>query len=196
MKQIVGAVLACAVTLLGGAPASATVLYSEFGTSLGPYISDDLPGHGVYRLEFVSSAPVEFEFVGGYTDHWDIFIAPPPKPHSQYLDGDDYSFELVESGVATTAKFRFEVPPTEYTFFTASSSAYGVPDGTELYHEQRYEGPYYRFLAFSPSDEEFIYYFQISAVPEPATWALFILGFGFAGTALRRERRGYRMASR
>ncbi|RYD47999.1 MAG: PEP-CTERM sorting domain-containing protein, partial [Sphingomonadales bacterium] len=28
---------------------------------------------------------------------------------------------------------------------------------------------------------------SIAAVPEPATWALFILGFGAIGTALRRK---------
>ena len=29
----------------------------------------------------------------------------------------------------------------------------------------------------------------IMAVPEPGTWAMMIVGFGFAGTAMRRRRR-------
>ncbi len=39
------------------------------------------------------------------------------------------------------------------------------------------------------NDGYFVEYSAISGAPEPATWGMMILGFGFAGTALRRRRR-------
>jgi hypothetical protein len=50
---------------------------------------------------------------------------------------------------------------------------------------------YYGVAGFSPTGtlESVSYQAAVSAVPEPAEWALLTIGFGLAGAALRRERR-------
>ena len=70
----------------------------------------------------------------------------------------------------------------------------GVQPGTLLYEEEKYEDPFLEIFAFDDYDPDgtFDYTFtvyQSVAVPEPATWALLILGFATAGAALRHRPR-------
>jgi hypothetical protein len=46
------------------------------------------------------------------------------------------------------------------------------------------------FEGITKGGEPVAFSYSISAVPEPATWALMVAGFGLAGAGLRRSRRG------
>lgn len=70
----------------------------------------------------------------------------------------------------------------EFAEFSAFSENFG-PLHAEIDHDHDFV---IGGLNFRPVE---INAFQSAAVPEPATWALMISGFGLAGTALRRRRR-------
>lgn len=67
------------------------------------------------------------------------------------------------AGTETSATYIFRTNATEF-----AEGTFGVIDGSS-----------FQGAAYQPT----------GAVPEPATWAMFILGFGAAGTAMRRGRK-------
>lgn len=189
------AVLAFAVP---GAALADVVVYHQSGTSNFIWFEGLLPGAGEYKFELTSTIPTtNFFLMTGWTYHWDEFIGPPPKPHNQNITGNDFD-ETFFPDLSTGAAL-FTVPETEYTFFLSPQSyqnLYGIPVGTSLYREDKYETPWFQLVGGNGQDFDFD--FKITklgagnggggAVPEPGAWALMILGFGAVGATLRRRR--------
>lgn len=174
--------------------AAATVVYQDSGVTDWLEVFEGLPGAGTYTFELSASAPVEYFLWTSYTYDWDVFVAPAPKPHSESIEGNEEPVDLTQSGVASDFTFTFVVPKMSRTFFTAGSEyePFGIPSGTQLYREDNYEDPFFEFSAYHPDGEQFSYDFKVtyvSAVPEPAAWALMIVGFGAVGSLVRASRR-------
>jgi hypothetical protein len=195
--RVLGVLAGLSLAMAAGGAAADTVILQQAGSSAlvdtGPVA---LPGPGTYRFEVSTSTPVDFEITAGYRYHWDVFVAPPPKPHSEFIEGNTADISDGLFGHGQAAVWAFTVPETVYTFFSAPEfyELFGVPEGTPVYKEERSEEPFYGFYLAGESSEgpAFDYSFsitQLSATPEPATWATMILGFGLAGAALRMRRR-------
>jgi hypothetical protein len=203
MKRFVmAAVGAAALSFSLATPTMAdVVVYTQTGTSDSVSLMGfGLDGPGTYDVHFESSDGVSLHFNSYYNHHVDVFYAPPPRPHDQNLWGSNSSISV--SSVSTFDNehvFTFVVPETNYTFFEKQpgSPFYNVlptvPDGSLLYTEEKFENPYLNFLGSSALAEPFDYTLTITRrdapVPEPAAWALMILGFGAVGGAMRARRR-------
>jgi hypothetical protein len=191
-----------AATLTFTTPAAAdTTIFQESGNGVVYYdrffTPVDLPdGAGRYRIDFAASIPVLIQLSAGYTVHWDIFKGPPPKPHSEFLAGNQNDYETGPSSVGDSeVSWIFTVPETLYTFFDSGLGAYGTPPGTPLYREDKYERPFVRlYVDDAVNSSPFDFDFTVTqldrpaAIPEPATWSLLIAGFGALGLALRQRR--------
>ncbi|KRB40187.1 hypothetical protein ASE02_10455 [Phenylobacterium sp. Root700] len=189
------AAAAAAISVAGPALASTVIFQNTGADSYFNFNGISLPGAGTYTIELTSSAPIDFFFGGTYTEHWDVFFAPAPKPHSQNIEGNDGDIYSDHSGNGTYGFWTFTVPKTLYSFFDSDIGyydAYSIPVGTPLYLETKFENAYLDLEGEDFSGGTFNYSLtvtQLSAVPEPATWAMMIAGFGMAGTALRTRRR-------
>jgi hypothetical protein len=195
MSKIIAAAAAAFTMAWGGsALADVTILQSSGTAAFVAHDNFALPGAGKYKVSITSSRKITMEATGGYEHHWDWFVAPPPKPHTDFIEGNNSSFWDTKYGEYFSLDWTFVVPETQYTFFGAPAwveSMYGIPTGTPLYEEVRAENPYMRIVLADLGDVDFDYSIlvtQITAVPEPATWAMMITGFGLTGLAIRRRR--------
>jgi len=191
MKKVFGTLVAAMAMALSSAAYASTILYEETGTSALGYYSLELPGAGDYRIEITTSAPVYMEALLDWTSHWDYFVAPPPKPHSEYIEGNSYPVSDYRVGVMTSLIWDISLSES-YRYFYASAmyEEFGIPAGTLLYEWTRPEDILLS-LGFdhdeglgAPVDYTFRVT-QISAVPEASTWALIIIGFVGVGGAIR-----------
>ncbi len=182
-----------------GSATAATIVFQQSGHTatldLGPV---DLAGPGTYEFSFSSSIPLFYDISASYENHWDIFVAPPPRPHDEFIEGNESTVEDGTGGFATGFSWQFVVPKATYLFFPAGGYAdQGIPDGTPLYEITRAEGPYFNFYA-DFEGLEFDYALTVehlSAVPEPSAWAMMIAGFGMVGAIMRRGSRGRAQAA-
>lgn len=136
------------------------------------YLALPIPaGPGHYRLDFSFSQPgtglIEIHSEQSY-NFYDVDTG-------EYYGGDD---------VPTYLPFAFPAP------VTSGSAAWTIlPPYTAFYSNIREEG-FYRGVdalfsfTFAP-DTAIDYAVSITAVPEPAQWALLLLGFGGLGVAIR-----------
>jgi hypothetical protein len=127
---------------------------------------------------------------------WKVtFQAPQPVTGTLVIDVlESYVAESVETGkpvsygdASTYHYFDFNAP------ITFGSAFVYVPQGFTLYYDSG-AGPVregHNFMGradfFGNSRPVTIDYAYLGIVPEPATWALLILGFAAAGSALRRQ---------
>lgn len=195
MKTMLGAAVAAVVLTCAGAAGADVVVFQDSGTTnrLDIYRLA-LPGPGTYRFNATTSLPASIGFEGGYTLHWDTFVAPPPKPHSAYIEGNSSEQLKTFDTMGTSGSWTFVVPEAEYLFFVAPAyyELFGVAEGTPVYKETRYEKPHFTFIGRTADRDVFDYNVSItliSAVPEPAAWAMMIAGFGMAGAMARHRRR-------
>jgi len=191
--KAVGIAAALGALAATAAHARDVVIFEQSGSTDFLYALQDLPGPGDYLIEVETTLPLSLFHVTGYLRyHWDVFYAPAPKPHDQNIEGNtlDFPSDLDVSGGSS----GFTVPETTYTFFTSDSSyfKYGVPLGSKLYQEDKWDRASITFLADAGTDADPFQYavriVHLNAVPEPGGWALMILGFGAVGSALRTRR--------
>lgn len=191
------AMAAAAVTLAVAAPVKADVILLEqsgLSDSAGIPLFK-LPGPGSYKFEAFTSGPAEFSLDTYYNYHWDVFLAPAPRPHNEYIEGNsDFLFEF-NPFVGQSASITFTVGKDSRSYLRSDQyyqDAYGIPVGTLLYTHTAYDNPRFGGSMYSergPVNYTFrITQLGVAAIPEPATWAMLIVGFGLSGSALRQTR--------
>jgi hypothetical protein len=155
------------------------VIYSLTGT-FGAFHYVPLPGlmplQDSTSYEFLLITPAEpSSFVPQLWNRltWDNY-----DENGQWIIGNDLSSQteipFVHSGDIFRGDFR---TPTEVTYYW--------PNGN-LQRKERWTSWFYLYDQWADVSEV-PFTFTLSVVPEPATWGLMILGFGLAGTALRRR---------
>ncbi len=134
------------------------------------------PEPGGYSLEFTFSAPVT-NFV-----YW---VAIDDKYNFYNYDGS------YNGGNTVTADFYKTIagPVSNIQFIFKLLRPYEHPWGAGVTKKGSYVfyGDVFRFEAPEGTTYTASHRF-LTAVPEPATWALMLLGFGAVGAALRRKR--------
>ena len=185
---------------LWAAPATAaTVIFQKTGdtSEIGLDLNQD-PGAGRYRIALSTSIPVLANLYGQIDNHWDVFRAPPPRPHDEYIDGNSAPLPI-SPGVRTGTDvfWDFIIPKNTRTFFLSGPDKYanwGVPVGTPLYEDNRWENLFFTLEAWDVNLEQpaafdyTITWTRVGAVPEPSTWTMMIVGFGLLGSSIRLAR--------
>jgi hypothetical protein len=195
MKWTFAAVAGALCLAMASNAAAYEVIYTDGGSTPGGYYDiHALPGAGTYQFIAESAQPLTFDVSAGYTYHWDVFLAPAPRPHADYIEGNDYPISDYAYLDGQGSTFTFVVPEMTRSFYPAPNyyELYGIAEGTALYEEIRYEDPYFTFNVTSDDAGESNYRFtviRLTAVPEPGTWALLIGGFGLTGVMLRQRRK-------
>ena len=177
-KSIVGAVGAAAIA--GQAHAAVWLLNYAATNGAGPseasltlQTADALGATGGYDVLSISGQ-VDGELVSG-------LVANPNGPSAAYsADGlfiYDNVFYANGSPVLSNPGLLFSgVSGHEFNLFSDNATTY------ELYKATSGAGYQGNSLGVLSYDRQ-----QPGAVPEPATWTMLILGFGFVGTLLRRR---------
>lgn len=177
MKKLFAALLVIATMF--GAPALAnarTVLAS--GTATEHQTVGEIfytPNYGSWEVSFEADGPFSDILVSAWANlhvHADYDAAPEFSYGYRSAIGLQQSLTNTPSGF----KLRYYVPPGEVLYYNG-------------WVEQRWiEETFVAAMAdVHPTDKPVAWAFYLSAAPEPATWAMMIIGFGVAGMSLRRR---------
>jgi hypothetical protein len=206
--KILAAVVA-ATTLSMASTASAVIVNIDATSMAGTNFTF---GTGVYEVRWIGIAE------GGAYDS--AFVDCVGNP-SGCTPGYTNAINVIDNPVQDPARFDVDVFQTRAVYATAAESLLAYQTGTVFHDfveivngvqgTPSSEGPIPRPLLYSANGESFTFRVldgtfgsragnsggvsldisRVAVVPEPATWAMMIAGFGFAGAALRgRRRRG------
>lgn len=178
MRVLWGVLVAIGCAVAAGAASAATILVETGAVTTASHVIH-LPEKGVFDVELTTSAPVTM-YLSGYVD---------AHRHIEYmsdrrlLDGTQHDrwFDIASGVGATAIAGQFIVPRETYEY---------APPMLIFRH---YEDPSIYF-SFSEPPSGVTYtlrvtgYFTPDPVPEPATWAMMLLGFGVIGAAVRQRR--------
>ena len=210
MRNFIMAGVAAATLAFAGSASAATVIlqsdFEEVAVSQGGYVvvnSADgwTKGAGTAGIEIqhkVAGAPAA---TGG-----NKFVELDSRSNSSmfYTFGVDGTFELsflysprpgvgaASNGITLFLNGVKMDPPGEIT----GAGGYTTNWTSHNVSFQAKEGDILSFAATGTSDSlgGYLDNITISAVPEPATWAMMIAGFGLAGAAIRRRRNAFAVA--
>ena len=178
--------------VMGAAAAGATILTAA-GANATVVTFDDLVGSGsLTTYAGINWAPGSWNFYDS--------VQPPYNPASNFervydftSNGEfDFSGPVVFNGASfagyASATVQFQLSLGGSVVWTSGTLA---PSGTPTFLASGYSGLVDKVEVLSPQPDFFVMdnvTYNGGAVPEPATWALMLGGFGLAGVTLRRRR--------
>lgn len=137
-------------------------------------------GPGNYRLDFTFDTPVAADVTINSQQYFNFYFVDS----GQYIGGDEVPYSDTS---------YFYTPTTQGSVLWSILPPYTSVSG-DIREEGYYKGLGVIFNLYAPDDVTVAYTVNITAVPEPAQWALLIGGFGAAGALLRRRARRPQMA--
>jgi hypothetical protein len=201
MRTLFATAAAAIAALAAALPAAAagTVIYQDDGYSQWNIVTHSgplaLPGAGVYHVQVTSDYNSLFTLDTLWEGHSHIIA-----DGYGILQGSNNPMPRHRETTGFAASFTFEVPQTLRENYRLSGPQfdYLVPVGTPIHDETEFEDPTMFLRAEHRSENLFHYNVTITrfeAVPEPATWAMMIMGFGLIGALRRRSAVAERVAA-
>jgi hypothetical protein len=181
------AIIGLALLASAASTASAQTISGTFdpGQS-GPYLDLFLPfsgGPGVYQVSLDLSQPGSGLLELGYTSAFDWFGVTT----GQYYGGDDEPI-LADTFFDQTRHVASSISVPRNHTFVFDGGGFGVPERIREY-DTFYNAHAWLDVGFD--DVTPVNYTltatRIADVPEPATWALLLVGFGLCGALLRKR---------
>ena len=174
MRLVIGAALAAAVVACPASAAQYAFSYGLNGTTIasGTITTDDTVGAfpGSMNVSNVTGSRNNMA-ITGFQGFFDVD------------NGDQSLYPTRPSAYVDSLGLTYQVGQYSYNITSPSSASPGGGNG--LYTE-------YRYLTsdpFGPQQSQTVSAFTLTAVPEAATWAMMVGGFGAVGAALRRNSR-------
>jgi len=184
MSKMLCAATAAALAAIAGSTNAATIVgnLSDTGSVLTSASALGMTEPGRWRISWALNTPAENVSAGlMYEVEWDRWNRDGPTPEgNEFYEGVEWAF--TQDGASGFFEIDLRRP---YRTFD-----WGAPNGhwdVFQFHPMEF------WVAFGGPQTPGAQYeltatFQ-SAIPEPATWAIMIVGFGAAGSALRFRRR-------
>lgn len=181
------AVAALVLTVAGQASAATTYMIAEGTAVNGSLVEAGLyiPDHAVHAWEinFIASAPIDridYELNANKHFHYEY-----DNPLYDYGNEFDYplprTFTLLDNGF----RIRFDMP-YDYSY------RFDDPEfGYDYWEAWALRGSWVSARVWPGDGATATYKITMTAVPEPTTWALMIVGFGLTGAFARRRRQRY-----
>ncbi|MFD1610848.1 PEPxxWA-CTERM sorting domain-containing protein [Sphingomonas tabacisoli] len=190
LRGLVAAVLAA---VFACAPAGAAISGSgctngcSFNTSDFEYFSSTLPPDGqthIYTYRLQSSDPGLTMGIGRPNQAEGVVFHKTVDGYtSDFIQTSDYTFKTFTAPLLTKIVFQ---APKNYFDCANPALAVGSVCGTSFYYWHNDT-----FVSWSNRNVDVTLFFSeqlFAPVPEPATWAMMLIGFGVAAGAVRRRR--------
>lgn len=185
LKSAIAAISAAALMATASSASAAVITRTfefsahSFAASAGSYAPPVDPVVGSFTIQFDDAADVTDATSGITLNHLNIVLGSAIAYN--YMAG----FDVLEIGVAEGGG--------------ASVIYGGMNDFFLRISNASSDNPMFLLAAYSQAPTDAIWWtssFETlpSAVPEPATWAMMIAGFGMTGTAIRRRRSAFAAA--
>lgn len=177
-----GPVLLASLLLAGGlaAPAGAATLMITAGTTVTGYSINCFDGgEDCFAAQNLPPVGTSRSFAFGATNIEDV------------TDGT-FNTEIGGFAITGTVSGGQLVAVSGFDLFASDACGPGNFSATSaqfLFTETRCDFDGFVDVGYAGSDVTLAYSLGNGAVPEPATWAVLVLGFGVAGAAMRRRRR-------
>lgn len=175
--------------LLVGAEASAAVTVDFSGTTHADFPGTTHPGSTSYPVSIPITATLSFDPTQTQTIYSSSAFAGYSAPGTAQftVDGQTYSYSLTDLWIYDSGEVVFDLMNGSNALylveFTSSTDISGFPTASVL------TGPTMFLTAdISVNDVPERLSAEVRALPEPATWAMMLLGFAGIGFSMRRKR--------
>lgn len=146
-----------------------------------------------------SAATLLFELTGGRNVTFQLDSNPTPNMSQSFfgeqavftdvtgtVNGTSATIPTISFGTGVFATLSINAPGLGFTQFAGGGPLFSGTGSAPVFSAGTFNltNPF-----FSDQNSTLVISEQVAAVPEPATWALMLLGFGFVGGALRSAKR-------
>ncbi len=145
-----------------------------------------------------SAATFLFELSGGRNVTFQLDTSAPSSSQTFFgeqsvftnvngtVNGTNATIPTISFGTGVFAVLSINAPGLDFTQFAGGGPLFAGTGSAPVFSAGTFQltNPF-----FPTSNSTLVISEQVAAVPEPATWALMLLGFGFLGGALRAAKR-------
>jgi PEP-CTERM motif len=146
-----------------------------------------------------NAATLLFEISGGRNLTFQLDSNPTPSSSQTFfgeqsvftdvpgtVNGANTTISTISFGTGIFAVLSINAPGLDFTQFAGGGPLFTGPGSAPVFSP----GTFQLTNAFFPSSNStLVISEQVAAVPEPATWAMMLIGFGFVGGAMRAAKR-------